>query len=1422
MHELKEFQKGITAHVPPAQSNESRHEDLTLAVERLEQTNNDISAQLQSALNLMEEAVHEKEELEGDKIRLQRVLETDSMGVLFFNYEGVLIDANEVFLSMTNYTRDEVRSRMLDWRKLTPVDWVSLSEAQWELLWTTGRIGPYEKEYLCKDGSRSWMLFTGRDLGDGTIVEFAIDINERKRIEKRVQEAQERYWNQLEAEIANRTSELQQSRDLLQATMDSSMDMIRVFQSVRNEEGEIVDFKCILSNHASAKRHGELVGKTLLEFNPQAVEVGLFDTFKNVVETGKSDQRELHYNTNNVDEWFCQSTVKLQDGVATTVADITERKKAEQALRDSTAFIEEITASTPDLITIHNAETNAILYSNENDFWDGYSKDELISMEDSERAELMTAEEDVERAKMFVRLRRELKGSDVLEGDFRMKNGKWISIRSKVFKRDESGSATQHISFTSDITERKKSEQEILRLKEKVAQHAEDRYRILFNTMEEGFSSCEVIRNERGAIVDWRYNDVNPAVEKLTGKSAEELIGRRASEVFPGLDSSWLETIIRVFSTLQPGHFERYNNVLDRWYEVTLFPFGTEHFAALYYETTERKKAEATLLKSVQKKTFLLKLSDALRSLSCPLQVMEVAASMVGKHLNVDRVAYAEMDDEEIIVQHDFTSGVPSIVGRYPKESFGKKVIDAFFSSGTYWEENIPEAPGLSDAELEALQSISVTAYLGCTLSKEGDVSASFALHSAKPRKWTEYEISLIEDVAERVWAAVGKARVEEALSQREERYRTLFNSIDEGFCIIELIYDGGNLPVDWIYLEASPTFERQMGVNPVGKKVSELIPDIESFWFQFYGDVVKTRKPSRTENQVASIDRWYGIYASPVGNAGRQIAVIFDDITERKRSEAVLRASEERKSFLLLLNDALRPLTDSAEIKDTACALLGQHLAANRVNYFEIIGDEFVTGGGYTKDVVPIIGGTVVDFGEIWMNEFHNNELITSDNIYIDSRFSESERENVLEFDIVAFIVVMLVQDGKWVSAFSVHSKVARNWTKDETYLVREVAGRIQQAAQRGYAERSLLESQERLRVLVERYRTALQSAGMASWDWNMTSNQIILNDQHYALLNTGNDSEPKDPAYFLKFVHDDDKQPVQVAIREAADHTGVYRQEFRVARVDGTLRWVSVYGRVIEVSIDGKAERMVGVIHDITDRKRIEHLKDEFIATASHELKTPVTSIKVYADIIEERFEKSGDLDNAGLMQKMNVQIDGLTKLIKDLLDTSNIAEGKLIFRPKVFDLNQLIREQIEQFQLISRKHAIAFHSERDCVDVEADRERIGQVITNLLSNAIKYTPSEREITITVGIDENFVRVSVADEGIGIPSGDLGNVFERFFRGGNTTAQIFSGMGLGLYISAGIVKRHGGSVSVNSKEGEGSVFSFTLPLDSTNGEHS
>jgi PAS domain S-box-containing protein len=262
----------------------------------------------------------------------------------------------------------------------------------------------------------------------------------------------------------------------------------------------------------------------------------------------------------------------------------------------------------------------------------------------------------------------------------------------------------------------------------------------------------------------------------------------------------------------------------------------------------------------------------------------------------------------------------------------------------------------------------------------------------------------------------------------------------------------------------------------------------------------------------------------------------------------------------------------------------------------------------------------------------------------------------------------------------------------------------------------------------------------------------------------------------------------------------------EKQYIKKDGTRWWaLSSSSRISE-------EEGVEFILDITSQKTMEQQKDGFIAIASHELRTPVTSVKVYGELLQERIKKTDDPINIELVKKLNSQIERLNHLIVNLLDTTNIVEGHLTLKLKKFDINELIIEQVAEIKQLSKAHEFIVKLDKPQT-ITADRERIGQVLTNLLSNAVKFSAEGSDITITSRVIKNGVKVSIRDNGIGIPENMISNVFSRFFRISNTQTQTYPGIGLGLYISAGIIERHGGSISVESIEGKGSTFYFTLP---------
>lgn len=350
-------------------------------------------------------------------------------------------------------------------------------------------------------------------------------------------------------------------------------------------------------------------------------------------------------------------------------------------------------------------------------------------------------------------------------------------------------------------------------------------------------------------------------------------------------------------------------------------------------------------------------------------------------------------------------------------------------------------------------------------------------------------------------------------------------------------------------------------------------------------------------------------------------------------------------------------------------------------------------------------------------------------------------------------------------------------------------------------------------LRESEERYRIALQSAGMAAWDWNLENDVMEWNDQHYYLLGLQPSNMTKTSAFFLKFIHPDDLLRVTDELKQAVEQTDLYSTEFRVLREDCQVRWMNGYGRVVDKKA-GRANRMVGVMLDITHRKMLEQQKEDFIGIASHELKTPVTSIKAYAEMLLDIIIEAGDPAPVGLMKKMNIQLDRLASLINTLLDTTRISQWELPLYKERFSLSKLILERVADLQpIVTSNHTFIFNLSQNAI-IQADQERIGQVLTNLVSNAVKYSPKGGEVRIGYQARQDITIVSVQDHGVGIPPEMHERVFERFFRVPDVKLRNYPGMGLGLYITADIVHRHGGKIWVESEPGKGSTFYFTLPL--------
>ncbi|MCD8740324.1 PAS domain-containing protein [Mucilaginibacter roseus] len=299
--------------------------------------------------------------------------------------------------------------------------------------------------------------------------------------------------------------------------------------------------------------------------------------------------------------------------------------------------------------------------------------------------------------------------------------------------------------------------------------------------------------------------------------------------------------------------------------------------------------------------------------------------------------------------------------------------------------------------------------------------------------------------------------------------------------------------------------------------------------------------------------------------------------------------------------------------------------------------------------------------------------------------------------------------------------------------------------------------------------------------------------------------------------YVHPDDLQGTLKAWHDALAAGSTFQVEFRMRNADGAYKWH--LSRALPFYNDGHIVKWFGTNTDIDQHKQLQRQKDDFLGIASHELKTPVTSIKAYAQVLGAMLTKDGEHNKAAMVNRMDNQINRLTNLIGDLLDVTKINSGKLQFNKTWFSLNTLVREVMDDLQHTTVKHTLV-HDFADTGKIFSDRERISQVLVNLISNAIKYSPAEGEVIIRTHRQNNTVTVSVEDFGIGIVPDKHKRVFEQFYRVSGSKQHTFPGLGLGLYISSEIIKREGGKMWVNSVEGEGSTFHFSLPVEPVNND--
>ena len=480
------------------------------------------------------------------------------------------------------------------------------------------------------------------------------------------------------------------------------------------------------------------------------------------------------------------------------------------------------------------------------------------------------------------------------------------------------------------------------------------------------------------------------------------------------------------------------------------------------------------------REAFLLRLSDALRPLADPVGIQGTAARLLGEHLAVDRAACGEMvaDGQVLQVECDWAGpGVTSIVGRHRIDDFGAGVVEALRAGTPSVIEDAARDPLIPPAAYaRSWGALGVGAAIASPVVRSDRLVAAAVVHAIGPRRWTGGEIALVQDVGERTWRAVECARAESAQRASAAGYRAVFDALEEGFSVLEVVFGPDGEPDDLILLDANPAQRRLTGMHvPLGRSVRDAVPSLERIWLERYATVCRTGEPLHFEEWSEAAQKWYAVHASRIGGAGsRTLVVVFDDVTERKRQE-------RRREFRLRLSDALRPLADPAPILEAATRVLGEHLDADRAFYAFIDweGGVGVIERDYVREGARSVVGrhALAGFAEV-RDAYRAGRAIAIDDMDRAAASGRVDRSAYRALAIRSLVSTPLLKNGVTVASMTAVKGVPHHWTPDEISLVEETGERTWAAVERARAEVALRQAQVELEERVRQRTSELQGA--------------------------------------------------------------------------------------------------------------------------------------------------------------------------------------------------------------------------------------------------------------------------------------------------------------------------------------------------------
>lgn len=619
-----------------------------------------------------------------------------------------------------------------------------------------------------------------------------------------------------------------------------------------------------------------------------------------------------------------------------------------------------------------------------------------------------------------------------------------------------------------------------------------------------------------------------------------------------------------------------------------------------------------------------------------------------------------------------------------------------------------------------------------------------------------------------------------------------------------------------------------------IGQHITLIIP--RELWPQEDEILARLRKGLRIDHfetvRVSKGGRYIDVSLSisPIRREDGTIsgaAKIARDITRQKAMARKLQAAEEQERFLTEVSKVLASTLDYKETLANLAHLIVPRLAdwfavdlLDADGQFQLVvlehqDPEQVKWARALRERFPIDYNALAGLPNVVRTG--QSELypeITDEMLVVGAR-SEEELAVARQVGYSSLMLVPLVARGKNIGVVTfVATESGKKYNKRDLALAEELGRRAGVALDNARLYNEARQAREQLEIILQGV-----ADGIIVYDRNsriVYANEAAARMTDYTSVQDLQQARPLEPTRRFE-ITDEQGKPLPL---DQLTHKRVLAGEREAQAIIGYTRkvggqperWSLVKSSPV-YDTQGEVLFIITITHDITERVQVERRKDEFISMASHELKTPVTSLKGFTYVLQRRLRKQGDQQGLHYLERMDTQLDKLTRLVSDLLDISRMQAGKLDFQQTTFDLDTFIAETVENVQAATSTHRIAVEGKVQA-QIFGDRDRLAQVIVNLLTNAVKYSPQADRVMVHLAREQACAIVRVQDFGIGIAQAHQQRIFERFYQVTDPQEKTYPGLGIGLHISKTIIERHQGRIEVESQKGQGATFSVFLPI--------